>query len=100
MATKSAPTLPVIFRVYARELCAYFPTERFDESGNITCYAHVGQHGGASPFWLSKGRLAKPEEYADLLAELRGIYESGDDEHINLKVYKRAVGKAGREYRS
>lgn len=91
-----APTLPVIFRIHRKELCAYFPTERFNLMGHITCYAHVGQHGGANPAWLSKGRPATPDEYADLLAELKGIYESNDAEHINLKVYKRAVGKARR----
>ena len=82
-------TLPVIFRMYRGELCAYFPTEEWDFSGiMITCYAHVGQHGGASRLWLQKGRLATPAEYADLLAELRGIYENGEDAVI-LKVYKR-----------
>lgn len=86
--------LPVIFRVHRGELAAYFPTERFDKRGNITCYAHVGQHGAACPSFLQKGRAAKPEEYADLLAELRGIYETDDSDHIPLKVYRRATGKA------
>lgn len=85
--------LPVIFRMYRDELTAYFPTERWDSVGNITCYAHVGQHGGASPVWLSKGKRATEDQYYDLLAELRSIYETGDDP-VTLKVYKRAVGKA------
>jgi len=89
----TAPTLPVIFRKFRSELCAYFPTERH-HGPYITCYAHVGRHGAADTSWLSKGRPAKPDEYADLLQELRGIYESDDADHINLKVYRRATGKA------
>lgn len=87
-------TLPVVFRMYRGEVCAYFPTEKSDDAGIlITCYAHIGQHGAACRSWLTKGRPATPEEYKDLLAELRSIYEhsSGDDDPpIALKVYKRA----------
>jgi hypothetical protein len=86
-------TLPVIFRKYQGEITAYFPTDKWNKSGDITCYAHVGQHGGASPIWLSKGKRATETDYAPLLAELRGIYETGEDA-VTLKVYKRAVGKA------
>ncbi|MBZ9706089.1 hypothetical protein LB543_05065 [Mesorhizobium sp. ESP7-2] len=86
----TAQTLPVIFRKFRGELCAYFPTETWDDRGTITCYAPVGQHGGANRSWLQRGRLAKPDEYASLLIELRGIYESHDADHIDLKVYKRA----------
>lgn len=82
--------LPVVFRMYRGELTAYFPTEKFSGAGNITCYARVGQHGEASPVWLTKGRPAKPEEYDSLLRELREIYETNDSEHVPLKVYKRA----------
>ncbi len=89
------PVLPVIFRVYRKELCAYFPPEHWDAQGHITCYAHVGQHGAASREWLWKGKRATPEQYAELLAELRGIYEQPDDpDRVQLKVYQRAVGKA------
>jgi hypothetical protein len=91
---KPHPEMPVIFRKYMGEVAAYFPTERWDNEGNMTCYAHIGQHGGAHPSWLSKGKRATPEEYAPLLAELRGIYETNDSNHVPLKVYKRAVGKA------
>ncbi|WP_342361389.1 hypothetical protein [Terrarubrum flagellatum] len=82
--------LPVIFRKYRGEICAYFPTEPFDRAGTlITCYAAVGQHGGADRSWLQRGQAAKPEEYAELLKELRGIYETHDAEHVSLKVYRR-----------
>lgn len=89
MTTKAKP-IPVIFRVYEGELCAYFPSLAWGRDYTITCYAHVGQHGGASPEWLSKGRLAKPEEYKDLLAELRDIYETNDDQHVALRVASRS----------
>ncbi len=68
--------LPVLFRMIRGELLALFPTEKWNDRGDITCYARVGQHGAASSFMTSAGRRAKPEEYADLLTELRGIYET------------------------
>lgn len=70
--------LPVIFRAeksgdHKGEVTAVFPT--VDEGrGNVMCYAHIGQHGAASYDWYRTTRPATAEEYADLLAELRGIY--------------------------
>jgi hypothetical protein len=84
------PSLPVLFRTFRGELCAYFPTERATPDGLITCFAEIGGHGGANPVWLRRGRPAKPDQYADLLAVLRRIYETGDAEHIDLRVVKRA----------
>lgn len=93
MASAPKP-LPVIFRFYRGELLALFPTEPASWHGHdITCYAHVGQHSSACRSLLQRGRPAKPDEYADLLAELRGIYERSDGPHdpaITLKVYRRA----------
>lgn len=86
---KDTKHLPVLFRTFKGELCAYFPTLKWDSVGNITCYAHVGQHGAASPVWLHKGKRATPEQYADLLAELRGIYET-EPAPVILRVYARA----------
>jgi hypothetical protein len=81
--------MPVIFRFHEGELLALFPTEAADTARReITCYAHVGQHGGACLSLLRLGRPAKPEEFADLLDELRGIYESSDDP-VKLRVAKR-----------
>lgn len=79
-------TLPVVFRKFRGELCAYFPTLRWNNLGDVTCYAHVGQHGGANRAWLSKGKRATPDEYAHLLAELSDIYAP----EYALKVYQRA----------
>lgn len=43
-------------------------------SGYRTCYAHIGQHGECADAWVAEQEPATPEEYAPLLAELRGIY--------------------------
>lgn len=93
----TVPALPVIFRKhYERgglgwEVTAAFPTLPSDSSDwyNFTVYAHVGQHGSASPDWFRKGRLASPAEYADLLAELRGIYENPHDDPVRLVIYRK-----------
>ncbi len=77
---KRRERLPVIFRIMRRkdaEVTAIFPTLPFDRHGaQLTCYAHVGQHGGASWDWYH-GRTHRPatrKEYRPLLRELRGIY--------------------------
>lgn len=57
------------------ELLAIFLDIPWDNHGNLTSYARVGQHGGCNPVFVSRQyrRLATPEEYAPLLAELRGL---------------------------
>lgn len=47
--------------------------------GRVMSYMHIGQHGEADSLIVHDTKLAKPEEYADLLAELRWIYESDGD---------------------
>lgn len=79
--------LPVIFRTARRGefkgwVTAFFPTLPWDRHGReITCYQHVGQHGGASwSFYQSSDlRPSTPEELAPLLAELQGIYDRSMD---------------------
>ena len=85
------PETPVIFRIGRskndREVVAVFPCEPHDMSGrDMTCYAHVGQHGGCSFGWFHRGnhRPATPEEYADLKAELESRLFN-----YRLRVYKR-----------
>lgn len=86
--------LPVIFRKIDNEIVALFPTVNEGYYYEvIASYAHIGQHCAASVELLTQGTKATPDEYASLLAELRGIYESGDDP-VTLKVYQRASGKA------
>lgn len=89
-------TMPVVFRAdRTKELhvTAVFPTEPHDVRGlTMTCYAHVGQHGACSMDWYRRTRAAKPEEYADLLRELRGIYGTSHGEGdpvIELEVRQR-----------
>ena len=81
---------PVLFRIERRkggEVTAVFPCEPDDMSGDsMTCYAHIGQHGGCSFEWLANGnhRRATPEEFADLKRELESAPYG-----YRLKVYKR-----------
>lgn len=54
------------------DILAVFPEEIFDNKGNITCYAHIGQHSACSKEYLKGLKLATPSEYNDLLDELIG----------------------------
>jgi hypothetical protein len=77
--------LPVIFRAdtsaeFAGIVTAFFPTLPADYHGQqMTCYAHIGQHGGASFDYYASTRPATEAESVDLLAELKRIYEGGAD---------------------
>lgn len=83
--------IPVIFRAcrgpeFKGSIEAFFPTLEA-KPGRMACYAHIGQHGEACLlYYRIKTKPAKPEEYADLLSELRGIYERDGD---TLKVMRR-----------
>lgn len=68
--------LPVIFREKYGEVTAVFPTLHWSGPDDMTCYAHIGQHGACTLGWYHTARPARPEAYADLLAELRRIYEN------------------------
>lgn len=88
-------TLRVIFRAEkSGEVVAVFPDTQGRSDPNrrganrLTCYAHIGQHGDASVGWYRTTRPASPDEYAHLLAELRGIYETGPAA-VKLLVVKR-----------
>lgn len=61
------------------EVTAIFPDEVFSPNAPMTAYAHVGQHGGASRAYVDACRDATETERADLLAEVRQIYETGPD---------------------
>lgn len=56
--------------------------------GKWICYARIGQHSECSPAWYYSTRTATPAQYASLLTELRGIYETGRDA-VQLKVVRR-----------
>lgn len=51
---------------------AYFPELPFDYKGNKTCYSHIGQHSACSPEYIKGKKLATPEQYEELLNELKG----------------------------
>lgn len=57
------------------EIFACFPELDFDNLGNKTCYAHIGQHSSYNPeiLKMDRFRLAEPEEYYDLKEELESI---------------------------
>lgn len=88
--------LPVIFRAdragdFKGAVTAVFPTlPGTSDPWTATCYAHIGQHGTCSPKWYRTTRAATPDESADLLAELRQIYErEGDPDAVRLVIAKR-----------
>ena len=84
---------PDYFDNPGQEVIALFPdlyhNERMYGKSQITAYLHVGQHCAARADLIDDLEPATPEEYAELLAELRGMYETamapGD------AVYKLAV---------
>jgi hypothetical protein len=81
---------PVVFRKYGPrrgdDVIALFPAEpgTYDPH-TCSSYVHIGQHGSADPLLVIKRtRPAKPDEYADLKAELEGAPYG-----YRLKVYAR-----------
>lgn len=95
------PILPVIFRKHYIagdrtigskgfwEVTAFFPTLNGSTGDpySMVCFAHAGQHGNASPLFMNDGKKCKSEEYSELLAELRSIYEDDEEFPVKLKVY-------------
>ena len=64
----------VTFRILDGEPVAFLPDVPADLAGNVTCYAHVGQHAAADPALLDTLPAAGYLEYRDLLSELRAVY--------------------------
>lgn len=86
-------TLNVVFRKeLSGDVLAVFPSVPADYHGAMLCYAHVGQHGSCSNGYYYRGtKPATPEEYEPLLAELRCIYESGEDAVRLIPRKKRSI---------
>jgi len=65
----------VIFRKEKENnIIAIFPYVLWNLSGDVTCYAHVGQHGAADyNYCLQKSKLASPDEFKDLFTELESL---------------------------
>jgi hypothetical protein len=92
------PELPVIFRAeksgpFKGSITAVFPTMPADYEGRqLTCYSNEGHSGGSWEWYQQRTRAARPEEYVELLAAARRLYEhsqgEGDEAYL-LKVYRR-----------
>jgi hypothetical protein len=67
MATKVKFYIDPTYGVFA-----VFPDLVFNNAGNITSYAHIGQHSACSKEYLRGKKLASPEQYNDLYSELIG----------------------------
>jgi predicted protein tyrosine phosphatase len=67
------PVTKVIFKKEGKDVIAFFPEHPGNDEFDVECYAHVGQHASAALAYLSACKPAKPEEYADLKAELESI---------------------------
>jgi hypothetical protein len=67
----------VIFRVEKDgSILAVFPYEIWDNYGNVMCYAHIGQHSSCDyGSILEQTKPASPEQYQNLLSELKDIYQ-------------------------
>jgi hypothetical protein len=55
---------------------------------DFTVYAHMGQHSSGTRGWYNRTRAATPAEYASLLAEIKRIYERGQDP-VRLQIVER-----------
>lgn len=93
-------TTPVIFRKWKKSSCqwqsiiAIFPTDLAGpESYLCTSYEHIGQHGACDyrRAVLPNTKLAKPEEYAELMDELVRIG------YTDLVIYQRWQPRFTRE---
>ncbi|HDZ14732.1 hypothetical protein LCGC14_0844740 [marine sediment metagenome] len=86
-----------IFRKYPDgEIIALFPQISANISGwHCASYMHVGQYGGATPFFVvSQTRLATPEEYRELYLELERIgYNPSPATRFGPKDFKMGLNK-------
>ena len=80
----------VIFRKFKDgDVIAVFPEVSYNYV-HIMSYQHDGQHGDCVPWIAQFTKLAKPEEYAPLLAELKAIG------YTDLQICKRINHNARR----
>lgn len=65
----------VVFRKFkGGDVIALFPQEPATRDGwECMSYMHVGQHGSADPMIVHDTKVAKPKEYAPLVAELLSL---------------------------
>lgn len=90
-------TTKVKFYMEGKEVLAVFPDikekDRYRDD-LMLCYAHNGQHSSCPPEYLKNLRLADPEQYKDLLKELKG---QGYD-NLEVKNFKRPRPKPKFKY--
>lgn len=89
-------SVTVIFRADGPKsdpsITAVFPCEVADVQGRyMSCYAHIGQHSGCGMEWYRATRPATPEQYADLLEELRHYGSGQDRPYSNLRIAQRVT---------
>lgn len=53
------------------EITAVFPNDIWNKNGDVTVYAHMGQHSSGDLDYLLTLPEANPQEYSDLLQELK-----------------------------
>ena len=75
----------VVFKKHLDDIVAVFPYEQWN-STLLVCYSHNGEHHGFEPGLAYECPNASPEEYQDLLQEMKERY-SGKD--AGLTVLKR-----------
>ncbi|QBX06479.1 hypothetical protein H1O16_gp066 [Burkholderia phage BcepSaruman] len=82
------PALRVVFRKFREGyVIAFFCNSAKDcNPGNVMSYMHTGQHGEVSRSLGRDLKLATPEEYAPLLAELRRVYHPRSVEPVKRLV--------------
>lgn len=75
------------------------PYEIADLSGNMTSYAHVGQHSAMSPEYLRDTTPAREDEYRELLDELTSIgYILEIRKRVDWGKYSARVQETRRRY--
>jgi hypothetical protein len=60
-------------REFTRDVFAYFPNDKYNNTNMRLCYQHIGQHGAIHPDYADESREATPDEYKDLKKELEDI---------------------------
>ena len=89
----------VIFRKDKDGVFALFPYLIATHDGQITGYMHIGQHFSAHYIHcVTESKPAKPEEYANLMAELEN--QVGYNLRIKKKINYNKYDKARKEARN
>lgn len=81
--------LRVVFRKFNDgEIIALFPQFTNKKRYTIDSYMKIGQHGECDPLIVHVTKLAKENEYKELLNEIKNIYHEYD-----IKVMKKLIIK-------